>query len=111
MAFNKSLHEFQERMFLFIIVLSWVLYIAIALGLWNKAPLYLNDLQYYTKIYVSLFLLLRFNPFRSVEFTDLDRSIAFSSGIFLLGTTFINSFLEKYLSKVKSSITNQIKLD
>lgn len=97
MAFNKSIHEFQEKMFMFVIILSWLLYIAVAFGLWNKAPLYLNDLQYYTKIYVSSFLLLRFNPFRNIEFTDLDRSIAFSAGIFLLGTTVINTFLEKYI--------------
>ena len=106
MAFNKSLHEFQEKLFTFVIILSWILYISIAIGLSNKAPMYLNDLQYYTKIYVSLFLLLRFNPFRSVELTELDRRIAFSSGIFLLGTTFINSILQKYVTNIKNSLEN-----
>lgn len=104
MSFNKSLHEFQEKIFTFIIILSWVLYIGIAIGLWSSPPEYFIDLQYYTKIYVSLFLLLRFNPLRTIEFTDLDRRIAFSSGIFLLGTTVINSFLEKYLWTVKKDV-------
>lgn len=106
MAFNKSLHEFQEKIFTFAIILSWVLYIAIALGLWSKAPIYLNDLQYYTKIYVSLFLVLRFNPFRTVEFTQLDRAVAFSSGVFLLGTTFINLILEQYVTTIINSLQN-----
>jgi len=106
MVFNKSLHEFQEKIFTFTIILSWILYISIALGLWSKAPMYLNDLQYYTKIYVSLFLILRFNPFRTVEFTQLDRTVAFSSGLFLLGTTFINSILQKYVTTLKNSLEN-----
>lgn len=100
--FSKTLHKFQENIFTIVITLTWILYIIIAFGISSSAPNYLNDLQYYTKIYVSLFLILRFNPFRRVKFTDLDREIAFSAGIFLLGTTAINSFLANYLNLLDS---------
>lgn len=104
MVFSKSLHQFQNKTFTFVMILSWVLYILFAFGLSSSAPIYLNDLQYYIKIYVSLFLILRFNPFRRVKFTELDRKIVFASGIFLLGTTAISSFLTSYILNIKSSI-------
>lgn len=104
MFFSKTLHTFQQKVFTFVIGLSWIFYVLIALGLSTTAPMYLNDLQYYTKIYVSLFLLFRFNPFRKVKFTELDRKIAFASGIFLIGTTAINSILVTYLTNIKNTL-------
>lgn len=104
--FSKALHRFQQNAFTFILILSWILYALVAFGLSSSAPMYLSDLQYYTKIYVSLFLIFRFNPFRHVKFTELDRKIAFASGIFLLGTTAINSLLTNYLSSVKNILTH-----
>lgn len=72
-------------------VITVLLYIAMVFGLWSSAPQYLGDLQYYVKIYVALFLIYRFNPFRHVKFTSLDRKIAFSAGAFLLGTSLLQS--------------------
>lgn len=101
MIFNKNIHIFQINVFNIIIYLTWILYIAILFGISSKAPQYLDDLQYYVKIYVSLFLIYRFNPFRRVKFTGLDAKVAFSAGVFLLTTTAINSILQNYLSIIK----------
>lgn len=106
MVFSKNIHQFQQKIFTLVIALSWIFYLLTAFGLSTRAPIYLNDLQYYTKIYVSLFLLLRFNPFRKIKFTELDRKIAFASGIFLLGTTAINSILIRYVSDIKKFFTD-----
>jgi hypothetical protein len=86
------------------VYITWALYIAIALGLSANAPEYLDDLQNFIKLYVSLFLIYRFNPFRRVRFTGLDAKIAFSAGVFLLATTAINNVLHNYLSEVKKYI-------
>ena len=102
MLFNKDLHFLQEKIFIFIIYTTWLLYFLIALGISANAPQYLDDLQYYVKIYVSLFLIIRFNPFRRVRFTQLDARIAFSAGLFLLATTAINKILLTYLQDIKS---------
>ena len=73
----------------------------IALGLSATAPKYLSFLDYYVKIYVSLFLILRFNPFRHVKFTSLDKKIAFSAGVFILfATTSINQTLISYINNI-----------
>jgi hypothetical protein len=105
MLFNKDLHFLQEKIFIFIIYTTWLLYILIALGISANAPQYLDDLQYYVKIYVSLFLIVRFNPFRRVRFTHLDARIAFSAGLFLLATTAINKILLTYLQDIKSYLS------
>ena len=104
MYINKELHTFQLRVFTLIIYITWLLYIVIALNLSVSAPEYLNYLQSVMKIYISLFLIYRFNPFRSVKFTELDSKIAFSSGLFLLGTTAIDKILTNYISSIKQYI-------
>ena len=101
---NKQVHAFQFRAFTLIIYVTWILYIVIALNLSVSAPEYLNYLQSFMKIYISLFLIYRFNPFRRVKFTELDSKIAFSSGLFLLGTTTIDNILTNYISSIKQYI-------
>ena len=96
-----NLYLIQKHGFSVIIYLTWVLYFAILLGLSANAPQYLDDLQYYVKMYVSLFLIVRFNPFTRVRFNELDGKIAFSAGVFLITTTAINGLLEMYLDKLK----------
>jgi hypothetical protein len=100
MGFNKTIYRFQYKVFTGIIYISWVLYILIALGLSANAPEYLYILNSVVKIYVSLFLIIRFNPFRRVKFTELDAKIAFSAGVFLIATTTINTILQHYLSNI-----------
>ena len=97
MVFHENIHKFQTRVFEIVRYLTYFLYIVVALGLSTKAPQYLTHLLYFTKIYVSLFLVYRFNPFRNVEFTELDRKIAFSAGVFLLATIAIDEIIRNLL--------------
>lgn len=102
--------DFHEKVFDAIMNGIFLLYIIVALGLSASAPVYLSTLEYYIQIYVSLFLIYRFNPFRSVKFTDLDRKIAFNAGIFLVTTTALNQILEKFktqISEFARSFLNQ----
>ena len=86
-------------------MISWVLIIISGLGLSQLAPKVLYNLDYYVRIYICLFLIWRFNPLRSkYEFTDLDRKIAFSAGLFILTTTALN----KYLEQIKTLISNHV---
>ena len=98
----KQLHKWQERIFDLFIYSSYILIIISALGLSETAPKYLHSLDYYVRIYICLFLIWRFNPLRSsYEFTDLDRKIAFSAGVFILTTTALNQYLELIKNFVK----------
>jgi len=106
MKLKKNIHKFQEIIFNYVIVITYFLYIIILLGLSSNAPEYLNDLQKYTKIYVSLFLILRFNPFRQIEFTKLDSKIAFSAGLFLFATSALQDSLVALIQNINLKIKN-----
>jgi hypothetical protein len=94
-------NKVQEKIFDFTFLIIYFLYFLIALGLSATAPKYLSFLDYYVKIYVSLFLIWRFNPFRNVKFTSLDKKIAFNAGIFVLfATTTINQILINYFKSL-----------
>ena len=66
------------------------------------APQYLDQLHSYIKLYISLFLIIRFNPLRKLEFSELDKEISFSAGVFLLTTTTITEILITYLTQIKN---------
>jgi hypothetical protein len=100
---KKGLHKFQEKFFNLFIIISWILVIISAVGLSHSAPRFLKDLDYYIRIYICLFLIWRFNPFRThYEFTDLDRKIAFSAGLFILTTTVLNQYLMGIINIIKN---------
>jgi hypothetical protein len=97
-----QLHTLQEVLFNIFIFLSYSLIILSFLGISQSAERYLQSLDYYIRIYVCLFLIWRFNPFRSsYEFTNLDRKIAFSAGLLILTTTALNQYLNEIKSVVK----------
>lgn len=100
---SSTLHKFQEQFFNMFIILSYCVIILSALGFSNSVPKYFSSLDYYVRIYICLFLIWRFNPFRShYEFTNLDRKIAFSAGLFILTTT----VLKQHLDNLKTLIKN-----
>ena len=105
---TKNIYDVQNRAFDTFIMVSWTLYLGILFGVSINAPSYLDNVNNYAKIYVSLFLLYRFNMFRKVAFTDLDRKIAFSAGVFLFTTTALNQVLVKYLQPIKSKISSTL---
>ena len=103
----KTLHKWQERLFDLFIYSSYLLIIISSLGLSNSAPKYLDYLDYYVRIYICVFLIWRFNPFRSnYEFTNLDRKIAFSAGLFILTTTALNEYIGAIEQFAKNLINN-----
>jgi hypothetical protein len=101
-----DLYEIQNTAFNFIIFISYFLYFLIVIGVSAKAPQYLEDIQYWVKIYISLFLIYRFNFFRKIQFTELDRKVAFSAGLFLFTTTIFDQILTNYWKKIKAFISS-----
>jgi len=107
---KNTLHHFQNKLFDIIIYISYFLIIISALGLSQTAPQYLQSLDYYVRIYICLFLMWRFNPLRThYEFTELDRKIAFSAGVFILTTTALNEYFLYFKDKIKNTL--QLKIN
>ena len=107
MSIHTILQKIQEGFFDGFIIVSYVLIAIAALGFSQYAPKYLHELDYYAKIYISIFLIVRFNGFRHVRFTDFDRKIALNAGIFLLMTTVIAQYAKKIGDKLQIIAINE----
>ena len=99
-------YTLQHNIYDIVVYITWILYFVIMLGLSVNAPEYLNTIQSFMRVYISLFLIYRFNSFRTVKFTDFDAKISFSAGLFLLGTTAIDGIIKNYISFFKELLNN-----
>ena len=76
---------------------SYALYAIAFTGALSLNPDYLSTLETVTQVYISLFLIIRFNPLvKKTGMTSLDRNMAFRAGIFL------------FLSSAATSIANVV---
>jgi hypothetical protein len=104
--FDERLNYIQDKLFNIFIVFSYVIIFISFFGFSDSAPKYLENVDYYFRIYICLFLIWRFNPFRKIyKFTDLDRKIAFSAGLFILTTTALNNYVVDAKNKVQKIVT------
>jgi TRAP-type uncharacterized transport system fused permease subunit len=102
MTLSKDIHKFQNNLIDGIQYITIILYISIAFGLSKLAPQYLSDLQRFLRIYIGCFLIYRFNIFKEIQFTDLDRKIAFDAGVLLIGSDLVNYILVNYSEQVNN---------
>jgi len=96
-------YNVQIRTFKLFIISTYAFYISTAIGIGFINPEWYSHLDIFMKIYIGVFLMYRFNPFRTnIQFTDLDRMISFSAGVFIFSMFFINTFIkplfEKYIN-------------
>ena len=105
MIFYDSVQSAHEKFFTAVLLISYLLIFVSFFGLSNSAPEYLATLDYYIRVYTCLFLIWRFNPFRTLDkFTELDRKITFSAGLFILTTTALNNYVVLINDKVRNII-------
>jgi hypothetical protein len=86
----------QDSAFDAIMVVFAFLYAATMFGVSESAPRYMYILDAIIKLYIGAFLMWRFNPYRTVKFTELDIKIAYNSGLVTLASTVVYVFGPKY---------------
>lgn len=102
---KNTLHNWQEYIYDIVVNISYILLIISSFGISSIAPKYLAYLDYYIRVYICLFLMWRFHPFKShYEFTELDRKISFSAGAFI----FTSTMLDQYTNNIINYISNYI---
>lgn len=103
--FKITEQKWHQKLYYLLSYFSIFLYIVTFIGLSFNAPKYLLLLQEIMKIYISIILIIRFNPYYKIEFNknnyEFDRKIAFTSSIFLLLTTGISTYINNILNKIK----------
>ena len=99
-----NLYEIQLKWVDFFVFISYLTYAIIIFGISATAPKYIEYIQDFFTIYTGLFLVWRFNKFNKLRFSELDRRIALSAGIFILSTTIINRIILAYAESTRSFI-------
>ena len=111
MSTKKALHRFQETAFDGAFNVIYILAAGTAVGVFSQkedatSQQIVELLDKYLKIYVSLFLVWKFNPLRShYEFSRLDAKIGFAAGMFVLTTTTLN----QYFLRLKTATTDTLE--
>lgn len=110
MSKKGLLYYIQSHAFNIFIILTWISVITLFLGFTIINPEYISIMNYYIKIYVSMYLMYRFNVFNDVKFTKLDKTIVFTAAVFIFTTTALNEWLLDNLSYVKSQLRRLLGL-
>ncbi len=95
----KNLYNTQYSIFRIMTIVFYFLMGLTMIGVSNIAPEYLNIVQMTMQIYVGLFLIYRFNPLsnQTKGFSELDRKIAYTAGIFVITTTSLAAYLKSFV--------------
>ena len=100
----------QERLFDIFVIIMYTTYILLLFGITIIDSKKLSTLSYFVNIYVGIILIYRFNRFRTnIVFTNLDRKIVFSAGLFMIISNSIIQLAIIYLTNIKNKIIYSIK--
>jgi hypothetical protein len=106
--FDKGTVAFSG-IYIYIIVVSYLLYGFVFLGIISVNYTYLRYFSSFVQLCIALFLMYRFNPFRTqIALQKGDSMIIYSSGFFLLLNLGATEFVLQYYKKIKE-ITTIIK--
>lgn len=82
--------------------ITFVIFLLLFLGFLQKEPTYFLQATFFFKVFISLYLIIRFNEFRkNIKFTELDRKVCFLAGIYLLLISFAD-LIQDYITKIKT---------
>ena len=75
------------------------------IGIFQEKPTLFIDFNFVVKVCLALFLIYRFNNYRKheIKFTELDRKVCYSSGIYILIISFID-YINSYTDTIKKLI-------
>jgi len=97
-------------------IIDWMGYILffifllLFLGFLQKEPTYFIEATFIFKVFISFYLIYRFNDFRkNIKFTELDRKVCFLAGVYLLLFA-IGDLIQDYLTKIKIFLKPYISL-
>ena len=87
-------NELQHRFVKWFNLLYFCMVLLFAFGVFLDERHYFDTANFFMKIYLSLYLIYRFNSYqKSLQFTHLDKIMCYSAGMYLLGATFADYFI------------------
>lgn len=103
---DDVLEKHKVSVYIWLFALPYALYFITLLGFLYIKPAYIHTLGTIMQIYVAIFLIFRFNPFRKHEIRPNDDQIILGSAFLLLTNAGVTSYI---LSKVQGTIQGTMK--
>lgn len=97
-----------KSIFLYGNMILYILSFFVIFGITTIAPIYLKYIRSFLQIYIGILLIILYNPltFKKKDFTEFDRKLIFSSGIFLLLSSALISIIEQNIYLIERIIPN-----
>jgi len=110
---NKEFYNFEVKFLDFISIITKVSFVLFIIGFFQSKNDYIIQFNFIVKIILALFLVYRFNNYRKhkIEFTELDRKVCYSSGIYIILISFfdlINNYIDTIRNDYVLPITNPL---
>jgi hypothetical protein len=97
--------NFHTSAYLWTVFVIHLTYAIVLVGFVETEPAYLTAIEYYVKVYVSIYLIWRFNPYSHTRhFTEIDRRIVFSAALFIVTTSVLKQVIEQYRPQIKATV-------
>jgi len=102
---NKDFYNFEVKFlqyFSFVTKLTVVLFI---IGIFQSKPTFMIQFNFVVKVILAAFLIYRFNSYRKnkIEFTELDRKVCYSAGIYIILISFFD-LINHYTHYIRSNL-------
>jgi len=99
---DRILDIVKKPVYIFLIGTIYTIYFLVFIGVINYNESLINGLDYLLHIFICLFLMIRFHPFRKHELKQFDSDIIFGSALALLfNFGFAKSIRAYFLDKAK----------
>ena len=102
---NKTIYNLEYNFITYFSYITKIVTFLFIVGFFNQKPSSFIEINFFIKVIIALFLMYRFNKYReNVVFTELDRKVAYSAGVYILIISFID-IIEHYVEQIRSKVT------
>jgi len=101
---NKEFYNFEVKFLDFISIITKVSFVLFIIGFFQSKNDYIIQFNFIVKVILALFLVYRFNNYRKnkIEFTELDRKVCYSSGIYIILVSFFD-LINNYIDTIRNN--------
>ena len=102
---NKFFYNISFYFIHYFGILTKIITVLFIIGYFSNKPSIFLSINFIVKVCISLFLIYRFNRYRKHKliFTELDRKVCYSAGIYILFVSFLD-VIQNYTDIIRSLI-------
>lgn len=89
---NKNFYNFELKFLTYFSYVTKLTVLLFLIGIFQNKPTILIQFNFVVKVILAIFLIYRFNSYRKhkIEFTELDRKVCYSAGIYIILISFLD---------------------